>query len=90
MQSNTPIKGFKVLLRGFDPQPEAAAKALLEKHGYQIVTSITLAESVVVGTNNASMAIEAAKKMKVPVTPWAEFQSGLSGSVPAAQGLDGL
>lgn len=85
MKSNAPIKGLKVLLRGFDPQPEAAAKTLLEKHGYQVVTSITLAESVLVGTNNASMAIEAAKKLKLPVTPWAEFQSGLGGSLPVAE-----
>lgn len=91
MKSITPAQGQKILLRGFDPQQEVEAKTLLETHGYQIVTSITLAEALVVGANNATVAIEAANKVKISVTPWIQFRSGLdrpvtvTGTTPAAQ-----
>ena len=38
MNTQIPIKGQKILLRGFDAEQETEAKHLLVKHGYQVVT----------------------------------------------------
>ena len=75
MNTQTPIKGQRILLRGFDTDREAEAKSLLVKHGYQVVTSIALADALVLGLGNAAAAIEAAHKAQILVAPWTEFRS---------------
>lgn len=80
-----PIKGQRILLRGFDSNQEAEARTSLLKHGYQIATSIALADMVVVGTGNSATAVEAAKKASIVVAPWTEFNSRLAvASAPVA------
>jgi len=75
MTTPTPIKGQKILLRGFDPEEQTEAEGLLVKHGYQVVTSITLADALIVGTGSATPAVEAAKKARILVAPWSEFRA---------------
>jgi MoxR-like ATPase len=81
LNNQTPIKGQKILLRGFDAEQEAEAKNLLVKHGYQVATSIALADVLVVGMGDATTAVEVAKKSKIPVTSWSDFRSRLSETV---------
>lgn len=76
-----PIRGQKILLRGFDADQEAAARSLLSEHGYQLVTSIAIADALVVGTGNATPAVEAATKAKILVSPWTQFRSRLCNAV---------
>ena len=85
----TPIKGQKILLRGFDAGQEAEAKVLLVKNGYQVVTSIALADALVVGLGNAAPAVEAAQKARILVAPWTEFCSrmGDTSSQPSTVAL---
>jgi hypothetical protein len=83
----TPIKGQRILLRGFDPAQEAEAKALLQKQGYEVVSSIAVADALVVGDGPAAAAVEAATKSRIPVSPWSEFR-GRVGSVEAAVRTD--
>ena len=81
MNTQTPIKGQRILLRGFDTDREAEAKSLLVKHGYQVVTSIALADALVLGLGNAAAAIEAAHKAQILVAPWTEFRSRMGDTV---------
>ena len=84
--TNTPVKGKKICLRGFGQEQETEAKARLVKHGFELAASITCADALVVGPENASLAVEAATKARLPVTPWTEFISVLENAaapVPA-------
>jgi len=76
-----PIKGQKILLRGFEASQEAEARHLLAECGYQIVTSIALADALIVGKGNAAPAVEAAHKAKIMVSPWTDFCSRMEGAV---------
>ena len=80
----TPIKGQKILLRGFNAEQEAEAKGLLVKQGYLVVTSIALADALIVGAGPAAPAVEAAQKAKIMVAPWTEFRSRMSATAAAA------
>ena len=83
---NTPSKGRKICLRGFGQEQETEAKARLVKHGFELAASISCADAMVVGPEDASMAVEAARKARLPVTPWSEFISALENAaapVPA-------
>lgn len=88
IQKQIPIKGQRILLRGFDCRQEAEAKGLLAKHGYHLATSIALADIVLVGGGNAATAVEAAKKAGITVTAWAEFNSHLPPPAGPAMILD--
>ena len=78
---NTPVKGKKICLRGFGQQQETEAKARLVKHGFELAPSISCADAMVVGPEDASLALEAARKARLPVTPWCEFISALENAV---------
>ena len=85
MNMNTPINGKKICLRGFGPQQETEAKACLVQHGFELAASISCADALVVGPGDASLAVEAAKKARLPVTPWGEFSSALeNATVPVS------
>ena len=73
-----PVKGQRILLRGFDDHQEAEVRISLLKQGYQVATSIALADIVVVGTGNSSAAVEAARKAGIVVAPWTEFTARLT------------
>lgn len=72
-----PLKGQRVLLRGFELEREQPAKALLAEHGFQIVSSIALADALVVGSGLVTQASEAAKKSKIAVFQWDELRARL-------------
>ena len=74
---HTPLKGKKIALRGLEPAQETAARAHLVHLGFEITTSITCADTLLVGSGDAGQAIEAARKAKLPVTPYAEFVASL-------------
>jgi MoxR-like ATPase len=80
--ARTPIKGEKVLLRGFEPAGEGEARDVLTREGYQVVTSIALADALVVGPGHAATAIEAAQKSNILVVQWIDFHARLSNSPP--------
>jgi len=73
IHSKTPINGQRILLRGFSADLEVEAKARLTRHGYQLATSIALADILLTGGSNASAAIEAAQKAGITILEWADF-----------------
>lgn len=73
IHSKTPINGQRILLRGFSADLEVEAKAKLTRHGYQLATSIALADILLTGGSNASAAIEAAQKAGITILEWADF-----------------
>ncbi len=77
MSAIPPIKGQKVLLRGFDTASDADARTMLLSQGYKVVNSLAQADILITGSGNASAAVEAANKSKIVVTPWSEFSSGI-------------
>src|ERR1035437_4538563 len=86
--TQAPIKGQRIILRGFDPDQEAEARSALLGHGYQVVSSKPVADALLVGTGNAATAIEAAQKARILVASWTDFQSrmcGASSPMPAAE-----
>jgi hypothetical protein len=86
--TQAPIKGQRIILRGFDPGQEAEARSALLGHGYQVVSSMAVADALVVGTGNATTAIEAAQKARILVASWTDFQSRMCGAgspMPAAE-----
>ena len=86
LHKQVPINGQRILLRGFDCDQEVEARTLLVKHGYQVATSITLADMVVVGTGSAAAAVEVARKAGIAVAPWTEFTFRLTAaSTPAVR-----
>ena len=81
LNNQIPIKGQRILLRGLEANQEAEAKNLLVKHGYEVVTSIALADALVVGSGNATTAVEVANKSKIPVMSWRDIRSQLEDTV---------
>ena len=71
-------------MRGFSQEQETDAKARLVKHGFEVAVSVSCADAMIVGSGDAALAIEAAKRARLPVTPWSEFISALeSAAAPA-------
>jgi MoxR-like ATPase len=70
-----PLKGYRVLLRGFHPDEETEVRNSLNHYGYQVVSSIVVADALVLGTGSASAAIEAARKARLHIAPWTEFRT---------------
>ena len=79
-----PLKGQKICLRGFSQEQETDAKARLVQHGFEFAASVSCADAMVVGSGDAALAIEAAKKARLPVTPWSEFISALDNAASTA------
>jgi len=79
-----PLKGQKICLRGFSQEQEMDAKARLMKHGVEVAVSVSCADAMIVGSGDAALAIEAAKKARLPVTPWSEFISALESAASPA------
>jgi hypothetical protein len=74
---NTPVKGKKICLRGFGQQQESEVASRLVNYGFEVAASISCADALVVGPGDAALAVEAARKARLPVTPWTEFISAL-------------
>ena len=72
-----PLKGNRILLRGFHPEEETEVRQSLTQSGYQVVSSIVVADALVLGTGSASTAVEAARKARLPIAPWTEFRTRL-------------
>ncbi len=77
LQKQPPMKGHRILLRGFSMEMEKNVRLQIEDAGFQVVSSIATADTLVKGGGDAGVALDVARKSRLPILDWEDFKHRL-------------